>query len=206
MKRPKAIRTGPCRRSGWAGEQALSALRQEVVYLLSRSTLKADIDKVLDDSVSLMEVVKQAVQTTLTKTGNTDVQVTFSAEARTKLDAIAASHLKDLLNKGLEVRFDGRFERGFRIGPKDGDYQVSFTDADFLVFFQGYLKARTREVPLPGGLTWGAATRSSLQASIPWPTIPCRREQAFATRSVSATRRWTGRTASSLCDSSCSTI
>jgi V/A-type H+/Na+-transporting ATPase subunit E len=132
-----------------AGEQALSALRQEVVYLLSRSTLKADIDTLLDDPNSLMEVVKQAVQTTIGSTGATDIEVAFSAEARGKLERIATNHLKDLLDKGLEIRFDGRFERGFRIGPKNGDYQVSFTDADFLLFFQGYLKARTREILFP---------------------------------------------------------
>ncbi len=132
-----------------AGEQALSALRQEVVYLLSRSTLQADVDKVLDDSRSFLEVVVQAIQATVAKTGNSDVAVTFSAQARGQLEAIAATRLKDLLNQGLEVRFDGRFERGFRIGPKNGDYQVSFTDADFLVFFQGYLKSRTRELLFP---------------------------------------------------------
>ena len=132
-----------------AGEQALSALRQEVVYLLSRSTLKAEVDKVLDDPRSLLEVVMHAVEATIARTGVADVQVTFSAEARGKLEAIATAHLKDLLNKGLDVRFDGRFERGFRIGPKNGDYQVSFTDADFLLFFQGYLKSRTRAVLFP---------------------------------------------------------
>jgi len=132
-----------------AGEQALSALRQEVVYLLSRSTLKADIDKVLDDPRSLMEIVKQAVEATISGAAKADVQVSFSAETRGKLETLATNHLRDLLNKGLEIRFDGRFERGFRIGPKNGDYQVSFTDADFLVFFQGYLKARTREILFP---------------------------------------------------------
>jgi V/A-type H+-transporting ATPase subunit E len=132
-----------------AGEQALSALRQEVVYLLSRSTLKADIDKVLDDPKSLLDVVKQAVQATIARTGTSDVEIAFSTEARGKLESIATTHLKDLLNKGLEIRFDGRFERGFRVGPRNGDYQVSFTDSDFLVFFQSYLKARTREILFP---------------------------------------------------------
>lgn len=132
-----------------AGDQALSALRQEVVYLLSRSALKADVDKILDDSNSLMDVVLQAVQATIARTGKADLEVAFSAEARGKLEKIASARLKEILDKGLEIRFDGRFERGFRIGPKNGDYQVSFTDADFLVFFQGYLKARTREVLFP---------------------------------------------------------
>jgi V/A-type H+/Na+-transporting ATPase subunit E len=132
-----------------AGEQALSALRQEVVYLLSRSTLKADVDKVLDDPKSLLEVVKHAVQGTIARTGSPDIEVTFPADARSTLESISASHLKDLLNKGLDVRFDGRFERGFRIGPRNGDYQVSFTDADFLLFFQGYLKSRTRAILFP---------------------------------------------------------
>lgn len=131
-----------------AGEQALSALRQEVVYLLSRSTLKVDVDRVLDDSQSFLEVVRQAVKATIDRTGGA-VSVTFSSDARSRLEAIAATRLKDLLDQGLEVRFDGRFDRGFRIGPKNGDYQVSFTDADFLVFFQGYLKSRTRELLFP---------------------------------------------------------
>ena len=50
--------------------------------------------------------------------------------------------VKDLLKKGLEIRFDDEVKSGFQIGPKNGSYKISFTEEDFINFFKQYLRPR----------------------------------------------------------------
>ena len=58
----------------------------------------------------------------------------FSAKAR------------EILDGTLAVNFDNRLAQGFRIGPADGRYVISFTDKDFETFFMDYLRPKTKEL------------------------------------------------------------
>ena len=48
----------------------------------------------------------------------------------------------DLLKKGLTIEKIAGIKTGFQIGPADGSYKVSFTDADFENFFKALLRPR----------------------------------------------------------------
>ena len=39
------------------------------------------------------------------------------------------------MDKSVVVNFDPEIESGFKIGPKDGGYIISFTDEDFMNYF-----------------------------------------------------------------------
>jgi V/A-type H+-transporting ATPase subunit E len=47
------------------------------------------------------------------------------------------------MNKGLEFSFSPDVRTGFKIGPADGSYLISFTDDDFLNFLKAYLRPKT---------------------------------------------------------------
>ena len=53
---------------------------------------------------------------------------------------------KELLKGSLEIKFDERMEAGFKIGPADGRFIISFTDEDFENFFRIYLRPRTTQL------------------------------------------------------------
>ena len=57
-----------------------------------------------------------------------------------------AGKTAELLNQGLQVTFDGRLDNGFRIGPANGRYVISFTEADFTRFFRDHLRPVTAEL------------------------------------------------------------
>lgn len=44
----------------------------------------------------------------------------------------------DALNKGVDIEFDSKTTNGFKIGPKDGSYIISFSAQDFENYFKGY--------------------------------------------------------------------
>lgn len=145
-----AIKTRALAEIRLAGDQSLSALRQEIVYLLSRSALEADTHNVLGSADSLLDIIKDAVTPVMRDpAGTRDLAVILPEASRDHLEKVARKRLKEQLDQGMELRFDGRFEHGFRIIPQEGNYQISFTDQDFLSFFQGYLKSRTREILFP---------------------------------------------------------
>jgi len=50
------------------------------------------------------------------------------------------------LQEGLAVKPDPKLSQGFRIGPEDGSYVVSFTEEDFQAFFADFLRPRTKEL------------------------------------------------------------
>ena len=50
---------------------------------------------------------------------------------------------KDLLDKGLDVKV-GNLEEGFVIQPKDGGFQIAFSEKLFEAFFNQYMKGFTK--------------------------------------------------------------
>ena len=61
-------------------------------------------------------------------------------------EARRVSVAKEQLDAGLEINFDSKIKSGFKIGPADGSYQISFTDSDFENYFVNYLKDRTKKL------------------------------------------------------------
>ena len=52
----------------------------------------------------------------------------------------------------MELEYTDGVKNGFRIGPKDGGYYLSFTDADFNALLDEYLR------PQVAGLLYGEET------------------------------------------------
>lgn len=48
--------------------------------------------------------------------------------------------------EGLEITFDNKVKSGFRIGPRDGSFYVSFTDADFEGLLGDYLRPQVADI------------------------------------------------------------
>ena len=53
---------------------------------------------------------------------------------------------KNILNGGIDIQFDNKASNGFKIGPKEGNYVVCFSDVDFENYFKKYLKDRTKKL------------------------------------------------------------
>jgi V/A-type H+/Na+-transporting ATPase subunit E len=58
--------------------------------------------------------------------------------------------LKNILESGVELKFQSRMDGGFKIGPKDNSFVLSFSDRDFNQFFQSFLRPRAKEILFPG--------------------------------------------------------
>lgn len=131
-----------------AADHAMAKFRQELGEALERNALDAALGDGFRDPAYLLDLLKTLVGT-WGLNGGGDLVALFPKAEQVRMESWFAAKAKDLFDRGLTLRFDGGFANGFRIGPADGSYQVSFTEEDALRLFQAYLKTRTRELLFP---------------------------------------------------------
>ena len=61
---------------------------------------------------------------------------------RDQLDEALTKSIEGVLDSEVEITWSDVIKSGFRVGPKDGGYYISFTDADFDALFGDYLRPK----------------------------------------------------------------
>jgi V/A-type H+/Na+-transporting ATPase subunit E len=125
--------------------QAISALKQEVTSLITMQVIEPPTKKVFSDQNFLKTLITKVVEGWTNK-GSYDMQVILPDKDREEMLAFFKNNLADEMNKGLEVSFAQQMKSGFKIGPADGSYLISFTDEDFTNFLKAYLRPKTSQL------------------------------------------------------------
>ena len=73
------------------------------------------------------------------------MEVLLSEGEKETFQAFVTAKYKDLLDKGLTVKV-GNLEEGFVIQPKDGGFQIAFSEKLFEAFFDQYMKGFTKKL------------------------------------------------------------
>jgi len=128
-----------------ASTQAMTALKQKVSELITVDVVEPSMKEVFADKKYLQKIIESVVKG-WTKTGDFDLGVILPAKDQKEFEKFFKNSLATELNKGVEVKFDSDIEGGFKIGPKDGSYIISFTEEDFNNFFKAYLRPKTVEL------------------------------------------------------------
>ena len=81
--------------------------------------------------------------------GNLNMEILLSEGEKAKFESFVAAKYKDLLDKGLDVKV-GNLEEGFVIQPKDGGFQIAFSEKLFEAFFNQYMKGFTKKLLFEG--------------------------------------------------------
>lgn len=131
-----------------AAGQAIRALKQEFTNLIAAEV----VDKPLGEAFSDVAFIKQLISTALqnwnaAEMPQPDVNLLLPAAMREEMEKFLSGKAQKLLAEGtLRATFDDRLEDGFRIGPADGHYIISFTQQDFERFFRTYLRPKIAEL------------------------------------------------------------
>ena len=130
-----------------SARQAMSDLKQEVTNLIQAKAIKPETQEAFKEAAFTKEIIQTVVKNWDPNSDEAvDLKVLLPEKKQKEFEAYFKDKAKDLLNKGLEVDFDERVKGGFKIGPKDGSYLVSFSDEDFEHFFKLYLRPRLIEM------------------------------------------------------------
>lgn len=124
-----------------SARQAVADLKQRVSGLIAARLLSEPLQDALGDAEFLQNIIQTAMSNWKpdSQTGP-DLQLLLPEKERGQLDAYIAGKSNELLAKGLHIRFDERLADGFRIGPADGSFVVSFSGEDFERFFRMYIR------------------------------------------------------------------
>jgi len=130
-----------------AARQFTSTLKQKITGLITT----AQTDKSIKDAFNDIEFIQNMILTILknwdpTDSGRLDLKVLLPQKEEKRMTAFFDSKARETMNKGVEVSFDSKQKSGFKIGPKDDSYILSFTDEDFENYFKQYFKDSTKEL------------------------------------------------------------
>ena len=125
--------------------QAVSSIKQEITRLISLQVIKPSVSELFSDKEYLKVLISNVVKGWMEKE-DLDLKVILSESDRGQLESHFKNNLAAELNKGLEVTFSSNIKSGFKIGPSDNSYLISFTDDDFTNFLKGYLRPKTSQL------------------------------------------------------------
>lgn len=143
-KKATEIKTNTDSEIKLSSKQAINALKQQIIDTVNSKIAGQSVQAAFDK-----DFTKKIVETTLknwSSKQSSDLNVILPAADEKELSDYFKKSVKELLDKGLELKFDSAVKAGFQIAPKDGSYKISFTDNDFENFFKQYLRPKLIEI------------------------------------------------------------
>lgn len=121
-----------------SSKQAVSALRQQIATLLTMKVVETPVKDTLSDKAFIGELIQKALDNF-----KSNAALVLPAADEKSLEKYFGNRLNQVITAGVDVSFDDKIKGGFKIGPKDNSYVISFTDEDFQAFFRSFMRPRT---------------------------------------------------------------
>ena len=128
-----------------ASSQSLAATRSDIETLVVGKMTDEAVKKALTSAEFVKELI-QAVAAKFTTEGPVDLALILPESIQKELEPFVNNELAKILGAGVEASFSKKVSGGFKIGPKNGGYFVSFTDETFNELIAEYLRPATKKI------------------------------------------------------------
>ena len=128
-----------------ASSQSLAATRKDIETLVVGKMTDEPVKKALTSAEFVKELIK-SVADKFTTDGPVDLALVLPESLQKELEPFVNNELAKMLNAGVEASFSKKISGGFKIGPKEGGYFVSFTDETFDELISEYLRPATKKI------------------------------------------------------------
>jgi len=127
-------------------KQAYTAIKQKITDIIVENAVTEALSHTLDQQDFMKSLMlKMAENWDEIESEGKDLMFFLSEKDHKELGTFLKNIVAQKINGGLEVRIEENIQSGFKLGPIDGSYKLSFTDKDFSRFFKQYLRPRTRK-------------------------------------------------------------
>ncbi len=127
--------------------QTISSIKQQIEKSIITTAISEPIKMALDDKSFIQDIISEAVKSFDAKSASAvSLDVLLPDSKKNDLEVFIKNAISKLFGAGFDVKFDKNLKSGFKIGPKDGSYFLSFTDKDFEALFSEYLRPTTRKL------------------------------------------------------------
>ncbi|HPE35280.1 MAG TPA: V-type ATP synthase subunit E family protein [Bacteroidales bacterium] len=129
-----------------ASKQAVATVKQKVTDLLTQKAVEQALAGTFDDKDFVKNLIIRLVEQwkDISKS-NESLMVFLPEKDREQMESYLMKNVAQNIRQGMEITFDEGIKSGFRIGPKDQSYKISFTEKDFELFFKQFLRPRTQK-------------------------------------------------------------
>ncbi|MFW6042726.1 MAG: V-type ATP synthase subunit E family protein [Marinilabiliaceae bacterium] len=126
-------------------DQSVAALKQDIANLVTMEAIEPTTKELFADKKYLGDLVVRVVDGWIQKE-SMDLELILPEKDRKDMEDHFKKQLAHHLNKGLTLTYSKNVKAGFKIGPANGSYVISFTDEDFNNFFKAYLRPKSTEL------------------------------------------------------------
>lgn len=126
-------------------EQSMAALKQNIAGLVTMEAVEPTTKELFSDKKYLGDLIEKTIDGWIKKE-SMDLEVILPESQRKQMEDHFKKQMAHHLNKGLQLSFSKDMKAGFKVGPADGSYVISFTDEDFNNFFKAYLRPKSTEL------------------------------------------------------------
>ena len=145
QKQAEEIRTKTTSDVKMAAGQSIAATKKDIETIIVGRMTEAEVKKALTSAEFVKEIIK-AVAGKFTTEGPVELAVVLPESLKAEVEPFVTKELAKTLGAGVEASFSKKVSGGFRIGPKDGGYFVSFTDETFNELISEYLRPATKKL------------------------------------------------------------
>ena len=145
QKQADEIRTKTASDIKMASSQSLAATKKDIETLVVGKMTDEAVKKALSSADFVKEIIKTVAEKFTTE-GPVDLALVLPESLRKELEPFAAKELSKILGSGVEASFSKKVSGGFKIGPKDGGWFVSFTEETFNQLISEYLRPATKKL------------------------------------------------------------
>jgi len=128
-----------------SSQQAINALKQRIIDLISARALSEPITKTLADPALLRDLITTVVKNFGSQGAQAPrIELLLPAEHRAELEKAFKNGVLSTIASGVDLTFSKEFKSGFQVKPAGGSYKISLTDEDFSEYFKEYLRPRAK--------------------------------------------------------------
>ncbi len=128
-----------------AAGQSVQATRKDIENLIVFKASDSAVDKALSDEAFVKEIIKSVAEK-FSADEAVDLNLVLPESLKSALEPFVKNELTSILKGGVNAEFSKKISGGFKIGPKDGSYFISFTDETFKELISEYLRPATRKL------------------------------------------------------------
>jgi V/A-type H+-transporting ATPase subunit E len=134
-----------------ASKQTVRKVKQQITDLITSKVIDQPVKKALDDEKFVKEIIETMIKNwDPQKKESVDLSVLLPEKLEKEFEKYFKAKTGNELNAKLELSFSDAVKGGFKIGPADNSYKISFTEEDFINFFKSYLRPKTGEMLFKG--------------------------------------------------------
>ena len=145
QKQAEEIKTKVASDIKMASSQSIAATKKDIETLVVGKMTDSSVKNTLTSADFVKEIIKTVAERFTTE-GPMDITLILPESLQKELEPFVSNELSKALNAGVEASFSKKVSGGFKIGPKDGGYLVSFTDETFNELIAEYLRPATKKI------------------------------------------------------------